>query len=147
MMDDSQRSVLDPGLLRSVNKYAKFGLMEYMSLKVEQLRLGQHMSDFHQKYDLLISPQMPIIPFETGVEVPKNSNMDGWMDWSPFTYPFNFTQQPAASLPCGITDEGLPAAIQVVGPLYREDLVLRASRAYEAIYPFKMPPLPKNSNL
>ena len=90
---------------------------------------------------------MPIIPFETGVEVPKNSNMDEWMDWSPFTYPFNFTQQPAASLPCGITDEGLPAAIQVVGPLYREDLVLRASRAYEAIYPFKMPPLPKNYNL
>ncbi len=68
--------------------------------------------------------------------------MDRWLDWSPFTYPFNFTQQPAASVPCGLTGEGLPAAMQIVGPRYREDLVLRASRAFESAQPFAMPPLP-----
>ena len=63
-----------------------------------------------------------------------------WLAWSPFTYPFNLTQQPAASVPVGLTDEGLPAAMQIVGPRYAEDLVLRASRAYEAVAPFALPP-------
>jgi aspartyl-tRNA(Asn)/glutamyl-tRNA(Gln) amidotransferase subunit A len=65
--------------------------------------------------------------------------MSSWFDWSPFTYPFNFTQQPAASVPCGFIREGLPAALQIVGARYAEDVVLRASRAYESVHPFKMP--------
>ena len=107
-----------------------------------RLTLGRHMNLFHQTYDLLISPQMPLAAFEAGAEVPAGRGMRNWMDWSPFTYPFNFTQAPAASVPCGITSEGLPAAVQIAGPRYREDLVLRASRAYESACPFVMPESP-----
>jgi aspartyl-tRNA(Asn)/glutamyl-tRNA(Gln) amidotransferase subunit A len=49
------------------------------------------------------------------------------------------TRQPAAVCPCGFSRDGLPIGLQIVGPLYRDDLVLRASRTYETARPFKMP--------
>jgi aspartyl-tRNA(Asn)/glutamyl-tRNA(Gln) amidotransferase subunit A len=64
-----------------------------------------------------------------------------WTDWTPFTYPFNLTQQPAASLPCGLTAAGLPVGLQIVGARYDDARVLRASRAFEAVQPFPMPDL------
>ena len=54
-----------------------------------------------------------------------------WCDWSPFSYPFNLTTQPAASVPCGLTHAGLPIGLQIVGPIGADALVLRASRAFE----------------
>ncbi len=142
-MTAEQRALLDPGLLEIAEAGRRFGVRDLMQAEVTRTNLGHHMNLFHQTYDLLISPQMPLAAFEAGVEVPKESGMTRWLDWSPFTYPFNFTQQPAASVPCGLTNEGLPVAIQIVGPRYREDLVLRASRAYESACPFDMPQLPR----
>ena len=108
MMSDEQRDLMDPGLVRSVEEYRDRGIAESLAADSVRLMLGRHMNLFHQTYDLLISPQMPLTAFEAGVEVPVGSGMSGWMDWSPFTYPLNFTQQPAASVPCGLTSEGLP---------------------------------------
>ena len=65
--------------------------------------------------------------------------MRRWTEWTAFTYPFNLSQHPAASVPCGFTSEGLPAGLQIVAAKYREDKVLQASAAYEALCPFKMP--------
>ena len=67
--------------------------------------------------------------------------MQRWPEWTPFSYPFNLTQQPAASVPCGLTAAGLPAGLQIVGPLYADALVLRAARAYERTTRFALPPL------
>ncbi|MBI4061321.1 MAG: amidase, partial [Elusimicrobia bacterium] len=57
----------------------------------------------------------------------------------PFTYPFNLTQQPAASIPCGFTTAGLPVGLHIVGPKYADALVLRAARAFEAQRPILLP--------
>ncbi|MDH3738761.1 MAG: amidase family protein, partial [Alphaproteobacteria bacterium] len=65
--------------------------------------------------------------------------MHEWVDWSPFTYPFNLTMQPAASVPCGFGDDGMPVAFQLVGRCYDDATVLRAARAYEQAQPFQMP--------
>ena len=62
-----------------------------------------------------------------------------WTDWTPFSYPFNLTQQPAASVPCGLTAAGLPVGLQIVGPRYADARVLRAARAFEMAQPFPMP--------
>ncbi|MBL4720932.1 MAG: amidase, partial [Alphaproteobacteria bacterium] len=62
-----------------------------------------------------------------------------WTTWTPFTYPFNLTQQPACSTPCGFTSSGLPAGLQIVGRNFDDALVLRAARAFESVHPFKMP--------
>ena len=57
------------------------------------------------------------------------------MGWTPFTYPFNLTGQPAITVPCGFTAAGLPVGLQIVGQYHAEAMVLRAARAYEAAHP------------
>ena len=92
---------------------------------------------FHERYDLLITPTVPLPAFEAGALVPPSGDWGGaWTDWSPFSYPFNLTTQPAASVPCGLTAAGLPIGLQVVGPIGADALVLRAARALEEAAPF-----------
>jgi aspartyl-tRNA(Asn)/glutamyl-tRNA(Gln) amidotransferase subunit A len=64
-----------------------------------------------------------------------------WVDWTPFTYPFNLTRQPAASVPCGFTKAGLPVGLQIVGPLYADAAVLQMSHAFELARPIRLPHL------
>jgi aspartyl-tRNA(Asn)/glutamyl-tRNA(Gln) amidotransferase subunit A len=144
-MSDQERNLLDPGLVEIAEEGKRFGVRDLMDAEMTRAAIARQMDRFHQTYDLLISPQVPLAAFEVGVEFPQDSGMKRWLDWSPFTYPFNFTGQPTASVPCGFNHEGLPIAIQIVGPRFAEHLVLRASRAYESIRPFIMPPLPNDT--
>ena len=97
------------------------------------MELGRRMGRFHDSYDLLVTPTLPITAFEAGAEVPKGSGHRRWTGWTPFTYPFNMTQQPAASVPVGTDADGLPVGLQLVAARHRDDLVLRAAHAlYEA---------------
>ena len=107
--------------------------------------LGQHMPAFHERFDLLLTPTVPIAAFAAGVELPDPTRQERWIDWAPFSYPFNLTQQPAASVPCGLTAAGLPVGLQIVGPMHADALVLRAARAFEAARPWAMPGAPRGS--
>ena len=79
--------------------------------------IANAMARFHEKYDLLLTPQMPIPALEAGRVTPADGSYgDNWINWSPYTYPFNLTQQPAASVPCGFSSDGLPIGLQIVGP-------------------------------
>ncbi len=62
--------------------------------------------------------------------MPRGSGHRRWTGWTPFTYPFNMTQQPAASVPVGLAD-GLPVGLQLVAARHRDDLVLRAAHALD----------------
>ena len=87
------------------------------------------------EYDLLLTPTLPTEAF--GVSGPIPNEIEGErINGIAFTYPFNFTSHPAASAPAGFTDAGLPCGLQIVGPRHREDLVLRASYAYEQARPW-----------
>lgn len=138
-MTAEMRALLDPGLQNAMEIGARYTPRDWFLAETGREALGRFMNRFMSRYDLLITPQVPIVPFEVDADVPPDSNMVNWLDWSPFTYPFNFTQQPAATVPCGLTAEKLPVALQIVGPKYGDDLVLRASRAYESVHPFEMP--------
>jgi aspartyl-tRNA(Asn)/glutamyl-tRNA(Gln) amidotransferase subunit A len=87
------------------------------------------MNEFHQRFDLLVTPTMPITALPAGRDLRDGDRH--WIDWSPFSYPFNMTRQPAASLPCGVSAAGLPIGLQIVGPGFGDALVLRAARAFE----------------
>jgi aspartyl-tRNA(Asn)/glutamyl-tRNA(Gln) amidotransferase subunit A len=132
-------AAIDPGLREIAAVGAGFTLAEYMEAVAAREAMGLAMNRFHERYDLLATPTLPIPAFKAGVEVPPRSGMTRWTDWTPFTYPFNLTRQPAATVPCGLTRAGLPAGLQLVGPLHREDLVLRACRAYESVRPIALP--------
>ena len=141
-LSEEQRALVDPPVLEIAARGAAHTAVEYRQAERAREALGRHMQRFHERYDLLITPQLPLTAFEAGHEVPPGSGMTRWWEWSPFTYPFNLTQQPAASLPCGFTENGLPVAAQVVGAKFADATVLRACRAFETAHPFVMPPLP-----
>jgi aspartyl-tRNA(Asn)/glutamyl-tRNA(Gln) amidotransferase subunit A len=109
--------------------------LEYLEAVGRRSELAIHMGRFHARYDLLLTPAVPIPAFEAGREVPEGSPHRRWTSWTPFTYPFNLTQQPAASVPCGFTSAGLPVGLQIVGAKYKDALVLRAAHAYQTANP------------
>ena len=86
--------------------------------------LGVHMNLFHRDYDLLLTPTLSIAAFDAGKEVADKMLQERWTDWTPFSFPFNLTQQPAASIPCGLTKAGLP-----VGPAHRRPALCRRAGA------------------
>ncbi|MEU6763523.1 amidase [Streptomyces sp. NPDC046853] len=128
-----RRALLDPGLREVCAQGARASALDYLAAVDVRMELGRRMGAFHQTYDLLITPTLPITAFEAGAEVPKGSGHRRWTGWTPFTYPFNMTQQPAATVPCGVDRDGLPIGVQIVGARHADALVLRAAHAlYEA---------------
>ncbi|MFF3684898.1 amidase [Streptomyces sp. NPDC002187] len=128
-----QRELLDPGLREICEKGARHSALEYLAAVDARMDLGRRLGRFHTSYDLLVTPTLPITAFSAGVEVPAGSGLHRWTGWTPFTYPFNLTQQPAATVPCGVDEEGLPVGVQLIGPRHADGLVLRAAHAlYES---------------
>ena len=138
---EAKRKLIDPGLLETARQGAQYTVRQIQDAALARGALGVHMARFHRKYDLLLTPTLPLAAFKAGVEMADILKQKRWTDWSPFSYPFNLTQQPAASVPCGLTKAGLPAGLHIVGPKYADALVLRAARAYEATREFGMPKL------
>jgi aspartyl-tRNA(Asn)/glutamyl-tRNA(Gln) amidotransferase subunit A len=128
-----QKAVLDPMLADVVEQAASITADEIMMANKARGALGTHMRLFMQDYDVLMTPTLPITAFEAGKLQPDNADTQGkWVNWTPFTYPFNLTQQPAASVPCGFTQNGLPAGLHVVGRMFDDRTVLQVCAAYEA---------------
>jgi aspartyl-tRNA(Asn)/glutamyl-tRNA(Gln) amidotransferase subunit A len=137
----AKRKLMDKGLLEVARAGEKITLKQYLDAVTKRGALGMLMNRFHEKYDLLLTPALPVPAFDAGKEFPGPAGKRRWTDWTPFSYPFNMTQQPAASIPCGLTKAGLPAGLHIVGPKYGDALVLRAARAYETTREFGMPKL------
>ncbi|WP_291411048.1 amidase [Actinophytocola sp.] len=136
-LSPEQRARLDPGLLEICEEGATRSALDYLAATGVRAELGRIMGEFHEHFDLLLTPTMPIAAFDAGIEVPAGSQAARWTGWTPFTYPFNMTQQPAASLPCGFTSTGLPVGLQVVGPKHADARVLTACRAFEEARPWQ----------
>jgi aspartyl-tRNA(Asn)/glutamyl-tRNA(Gln) amidotransferase subunit A len=137
-----QRALMDPGLVEFAEKGRAIALTEYLEAAKGRADLAVGMRRFHERYDLLLTPALPITAFRAGQEVPDPTAAERWADWTPFTYPFNLSLQPAAAVPCGFSQAGLPIALQIVGPMHGDALVLRAARAFERLRPFRMPEAP-----
>ncbi|MFJ9536393.1 amidase [Streptomyces sp. NPDC101225] len=128
-----QRGLLDPGLREICAAGARRSALDYLAAVDVRMEMGRRMGLFHDTYDLLVTPTLPITAFEAGEEVPKGSGHRRWTGWTPFTYPFNMTQQPAATVPVGTDGDGLPIGMQLVAARHRDELVLRAAHTlYEA---------------
>jgi aspartyl-tRNA(Asn)/glutamyl-tRNA(Gln) amidotransferase subunit A len=95
---------------------------------------------FFARYDLLLTPTMTLPPFPIGIDFPRDVGGESvtGMQWTAFTFPFNLTGNPAASVPAGWTADGLPIGLQVVGRRWRDDVVLRACADFEAIQPWAL---------
>ncbi len=143
LFTSDQRTFIDPGLLEMAAYGEQVSLSDYLDAVAARGALGEGMQGFHDRFDLLVTPSLPIPAFSVGMEKPESMAADRWADWTPFTYPFNLTQQPACSVPCGFTSQGLPMGMQIVGAKYADARVLKAARAFESTRPFEMPKAPR----
>ena len=127
---EDRRHLLDPRFREVAERGLAVTLQQFEGSIRHRDRLGSALGRFHQRYDLLVTPTMPTTA--PAVETPYHSQgFHRWKHAVPFTVPFNLTGQPGASIPCGTSRAGLPIGLQIVAAKYREDLVLRASRAFE----------------
>ena len=130
-----KRELMDPQLVKVAEKAARLTVLDYLAANNERGQLCERMAQFHQKYDLLLTPTLPITAFGLNREVPEDWPSTRWPTWTPFTYPFNLTGQPALSVPCGFCRDGLPIGLQLVAARYNDVTVLRAGHAYQQAAP------------
>ncbi|HEX9158663.1 MAG TPA: amidase family protein, partial [Rhizomicrobium sp.] len=141
-MPQEKRDMLDPGLRQIAESGAAISLRDYLSAAAARGAYGSAMRQFMERHDFLLTPAVATVPFDTGKLAPLDADGNAWISWTPFSFPFNLTQQPAASVPCGFTREGLPIGVQIVGRMYDDAGVLGACAAYEAANPLyrRIPP-------
>ena len=149
-LSEADRARLDPGLQAVVEAAAAFDLVDYLDAQAQRAQAAIRMRAFATDWDLLLTPATSVLPFAVGAVAPPMPDgreaAHDWTWWTPFSYPFNLTQQPAIVVPCGFADDlvqPLPIALQLVAPAWREDLCLRAAAAYEAAEPWasRRPPV------
>jgi aspartyl-tRNA(Asn)/glutamyl-tRNA(Gln) amidotransferase subunit A len=138
-MTPEQVALTDPALRWQAEEGSKVSVLELQKLTLRRGELGSFMRQFHQRYDLLLTPGVSVPAFEAKLPDQWELKLEKFLGWTPFSYPFNLTQQPAAVVPCGLTRSGLPMSLQIVGPMHGDALVLRAARAYEATRVWKLP--------
>lgn len=139
-----QHAAMDQGLVAMAKVGENFSARDYLDAEAIRAALMLRMNLFHRKYDLLLTPTVAVPALPVGQDLNDPATEKHWIDWTPFSYPFNMTRQPAASVPCGLTKAGLPIGLQIVGRLHDDTRVLRAARAFETARPFPFPKLKAN---
>ncbi len=134
-----QQALADPDFRAEAEMGAQLSALQIQQLNLRRGVLGSHMRQFMQRYDLLVTPSVAVPAFEARAAGSVPMNPASMLGWTPFSYPFNLTQQPAITVPCGLTKAGLPMGLQFVGPMFGDALVLRAARAYESVQPVLRP--------
>ena len=130
-MTPAQVAVMDPGLVAMCRRGAAVTQEQYVEAIGKRIALGAALRQFFDRYDLILSPTMPIPAAYADPRDDDQPNTRNAWDWTTYTFAFNLTKNPSASIPCGF-DGGLPLGLMVTGPLYEDLAVLQACRAYEA---------------
>ena len=138
-----QTERLDPAVAEMLSGALDRTLEEYWTQVFNRYRFREEMRQFMERYDLLVSPVLPVPAFDVGLNVPPQIPDANVISWVRYTYPFNLTGQPGASLPVGFTGEGLPVGLQLISKTIRETDIFRVSAAFEAARPWsdKKPPM------
>ncbi|MEC9347352.1 MAG: amidase [Pseudomonadota bacterium] len=133
-----QRAELDPGLAGVLERAARIDLGQYMDAQRARFVYASNIKQFMTRFDILVTPALAVPAFDVDRLVPEGWTIESpnaWVAWTPFSYPFNLTQQPACSVPCGFTAEGLPVGLQIVGRMFDDATVLRAAHAFQQAMP------------
>ena len=133
------QAVTDPDFAAQAAQGAEFSAQDVQLLTLKRNALGTSMRLFMTQYDVLVTPAVAIPAFEARPAGAVPMTPESMLSWTPFSYPFNLTQQPAITVPCGLTSAGLPVGLQIVGRAHDDVTVLRAARAYESAHPVPRP--------
>jgi aspartyl-tRNA(Asn)/glutamyl-tRNA(Gln) amidotransferase subunit A len=130
---DQWRDRMDPGLVACMDEAKRWSAAEYVAMRGRKIALWDSVRPLFERYDLLLTPTTSVAAFEVGRLNPAGwpQHAWDWFPWASFSYPFNFTGQPAATVPAGFTPAGLPVGLQIVGRRFADLTVLQAARAFE----------------
>ena len=131
-----QGAIMDQGLARLKGLAEAYTLPDFLAALTARRAFNAAMYDWLARYDLLVMPTEPLTAFEADQEVPAGGEADAklpWITWTPYTYPFNITGQPAVTIPVDLAEGRLPVGLQIVGGWARDELVLEFAAAAEAL--------------
>lgn len=133
-LSEERQALLEPGFVRFAELGRAITAAQYHEALQARHLLNRCVNAFFEDHDLLLTPTVAAKAFPAEGPPPKAvaGQKVGPAGFLPFTYPFNVTGHPAASVPAGLTSEGMPAGLQIVGPRFADALVLAASAAFEA---------------
>ncbi|CAN5676277.1 amidase [soil metagenome] len=140
---EDRHGEFDPNLLASAKAGLRYSMQDVVAAQVTRRDLAIAWNLFFDKYDLLLSPSVAVQPFEAGKNLPQGPEGKANALWSPYTSQFNLSRHPAASVPCGLSRDGLPIGLQIAAGHYKDALVLRAAARYAETNPLKFPALPE----
>jgi len=132
------RDRMDPGLVAAIEDGARYSAADYVAMRGRKLDYWDSVRPLFETYDLLLTPSVSVSALEVGRLNPAHFPQHAWdwFPWASFSYPFNFTGQPAASVPAGFTPSGMPVGLQIVGRRSADLTVLQASAAFERARPW-----------
>lgn len=135
----TQGELLDPELRRVVESGLKLRGVDFANALAARHDFWEQVRRVYERFDLLLCPTLPVPPFAIGQDDadPIDGEKLGPLQWTRFTYPFNLTGQPAASVPAGWTQSGLPVGLQIIGDRFADLRVLQAARVWEQLQPWK----------
>ena len=131
----TQRELLDPAVAEVLDAALSQDMRAYYEKVFERYAFREKTRAFFEKYDLLLSPVLPVSSLDAGLNIPPSLKDRNLVSWVYYTYPFNLTGQPAATVCAGIASDGMPVGIQLVGRALGEYDVVRTAAAYEGTKP------------
>ena len=140
-LNPSQQALTDPDFKSQAELGAQLDANAIHALTQRRGVLGSHLRQFMQRFDLILTPSTAVTAFKALPAGHSVMNSAAMLGWTPFSYPFNLSQQPAISLPCGLTLDGLPMGVQLVGKMFGDAKLLQAAQALQACYPMQRPVL------
>ncbi len=140
---NTQRELLDPEVAAIVERALALPADKHHQAVQRRYEFRERVRQCFERYDLLLSPTLPVAGVDVGISVPESLAGRNLVSWVSYTYPFNLTGQPAASIPAGFTRAGLPVGLQIVARPYREEDLFSAAAAFEVVRPWTQhrPPL------
>jgi aspartyl-tRNA(Asn)/glutamyl-tRNA(Gln) amidotransferase subunit A len=135
---DEWRDRMDPGLVACMDEATRWSAQDYVAMRGRKIGYWDSVRPLFERHDLLLTPTTSVAAFEVGRLNPVGwpQHAWDWFPWASFSYPFNFTGQPAATVPAGFTPGGLPVGLQIVGRRLAEVTVLQAAAAFERVRPW-----------
>lgn len=138
-----QRDLIDPAVAAVLDRALDQTIDQYYERVFGRYAFREKVRQFFERFDLLLTPTTPTVAFDLGRDVPKELEDANIVSWVAYTYPFNLCGMPAASIPCGFTQAGLPVGLHIVANTLCETDIFSAAAGFEAARPWanRQPPL------
>ncbi len=135
---DKWESQMDPGLVACIKASENVSVADYQAARERKMPYIAAINSWFEDWDFLLTPSVSVAAFPAENLMPDHWPRHDWdwVSWAEFSYPFNMSWNPAASVPCGFTAAGLPVGLQIVGKRFDDLGVLQASAAFEAVQPW-----------